>query len=68
MNVNYYITQEQLELIEHYKRMFELNAETIQELCIGQNCAVGAGTVVIKNIPDCAVVVGNPGRVVKYNS
>jgi hypothetical protein len=33
MNVNYYITQEQLELIEHYKRMFELNAETIQELC-----------------------------------
>jgi hypothetical protein len=33
MNRNYYITQEQLELIEHYKRMFELNAETIQELC-----------------------------------
>lgn len=32
-NGNYYITQEQLETIEHYKRMFELNAETIQQLC-----------------------------------
>jgi hypothetical protein len=30
---NYLITQEQLEQIEHYKRMFELNAELIQELC-----------------------------------
>jgi hypothetical protein len=32
-NGNYYITQDQLENIEHYKRMFELNAETIQQLC-----------------------------------
>lgn len=32
-NGNYYITQEQLETIEHYKRMFELNAATIQQLC-----------------------------------
>ena len=29
----YYITQEQLEDIEHYKRMFEHNAEAIQYLC-----------------------------------
>ena len=32
-NGDYYITQEQLETIEHYKRMFEVNAETIQNLC-----------------------------------
>ena len=32
-NEKYYITQHQLETIEHYKRMFELNAETIQQLC-----------------------------------
>jgi hypothetical protein len=32
-NENYYITQEQLETIEHHKRMFELNAELIQQLC-----------------------------------
>ena len=29
----YLITQEQLEQIEHYQRMFELNAELVQELC-----------------------------------
>ena len=29
----YLITQEQIEKIEHYKRMFELNAEIIQDLC-----------------------------------
>jgi hypothetical protein len=30
---DYFITQEQLEIIEHYKRMFELNAERINTLC-----------------------------------
>ena len=29
----YLITQEQIEKLEHFKRMFELNAELIQELC-----------------------------------
>lgn len=29
----YLITQEQLEIIEHYKRMFESSAETVRELC-----------------------------------
>ena len=32
-NENYHITKEQLEQIEHYKLMFELNAELIKELC-----------------------------------
>jgi hypothetical protein len=27
------ITKEQLESIEHYKRMFELNAEKVEKLC-----------------------------------
>ncbi|MDL2224154.1 acetyltransferase [Bacteroidales bacterium OttesenSCG-928-M06] len=35
---------------------------------IGKWAVVGAGTVVIKNVPDYAVVVGNPGRIVKYNN
>jgi hypothetical protein len=30
---NYLITQEQIEKIEHYKRMFELNADLIKDLC-----------------------------------
>ena len=33
MERTYLITQEQLELIEHYKRMFELNADLIKDLC-----------------------------------
>jgi acetyltransferase-like isoleucine patch superfamily enzyme len=33
---------------------------------IGDGAVIGAGTVVTKNVPDFAVVVGNPGKVVKY--
>ncbi len=32
---------------------------------IGKNCVIGAGSVVIKDVPDNSVVVGNPARVVK---
>jgi acetyltransferase-like isoleucine patch superfamily enzyme len=28
---------------------------------------VGAGAVVISDIPDYAVAVGNPARIIKYN-
>lgn len=33
---------------------------------LGDGCIVGARTVVTKNVPPFAIVVGNPGRVVKY--
>jgi acetyltransferase-like isoleucine patch superfamily enzyme len=33
---------------------------------IGQHALVGAGAVVVDNVPDYAVVVGNPARVIKY--
>lgn len=33
---------------------------------IGQYSLIGAGTVVTKNVPSNALVVGNPGRVVAY--
>jgi len=32
-NVRYYITEEQLEAIAHYKRMFEANADELKGLC-----------------------------------
>jgi len=32
---------------------------------IGDYSIIGAGSVVVKNIPDCVVAVGNPARVVK---
>jgi len=33
---------------------------------IGRWCTIGAGTIVIIDVPDFAVVVGNPGRIIKY--
>ncbi|NEM99124.1 serine acetyltransferase [Pontibacter burrus] len=33
---------------------------------IGNNVKIGAGSVVVKDIPDNCVAVGNPARVIKY--
>ena len=33
---------------------------------IGNNVTIGAGTVVVKDIPDNAIVVGNPARIIKF--
>ena len=33
--------------------------------CVGKHAIVGAGSVVIKDVPDYAVAVGNPARVIK---
>lgn len=35
---------------------------------IGENVTIGANSVVIHDIPDNAVVVGVPGKVVKFNN
>lgn len=37
-------------------------------ISVGNNCTVAAGSAVFKDVPDNAVVLGNPARVVKYNS
>lgn len=39
----------------------------IGNINIGNNVTIGAGSVVIKSIPDNCVVVGNPARIVKKN-
>lgn len=41
------------------------NATILPDLEIGENAFVGAGAVVIENVPAGAVVVGNPARVIK---
>ncbi|MCT4588190.1 MAG: acetyltransferase [Carboxylicivirga sp.] len=33
---------------------------------IGKWAIIGAGSVIIRDVPDYAVVVGNPGRIIKY--
>jgi len=40
-------------------------AVSIQGIRIGKWCTIGAGTVIIKDIPDYATVVGNPARIIK---
>lgn len=37
-----------------------------QNITVGKWAIVGAGAVVVKDVPDYAIVVGNPGRVIKY--
>ncbi|MCQ4120964.1 CatB-related O-acetyltransferase [Rhodococcus tibetensis] len=34
--------------------------------CIGNGAVIGAGSIVTKEVPDFAVVAGNPARIVKY--
>ncbi|MFT4850397.1 MAG: sugar O-acyltransferase (sialic acid O-acetyltransferase NeuD family) [Sediminicola sp.] len=43
-------------------------ATIIPNITIGKWAVIGAGAVVISDIPDFAVVVGNPGRIIKYNN
>ena len=42
-----------------------LGANIIQGVTIGENALIGAGTVVLRDVPANAVVVGNPGRIIK---
>ncbi len=44
-----------------------IGAIIIQGITIGKWVTIGAGAIIIKDIPDYAVVVGNPGRIIKYN-
>lgn len=41
------------------------NATILPELVIGENSLIGAGSVVVKNVPKNAVVTGNPAKVIK---
>lgn len=45
-----------------------IGACVIQGVQVGKWATVGAGTVLLNDVPDYAVVVGNPGKIIKYNS
>ncbi|WP_067149403.1 serine acetyltransferase [Pseudotamlana agarivorans] len=40
------------------------NCTVIGGITIGDNCIIGAGSVVIKDVPANSTVVGNPGRII----
>lgn len=41
------------------------NATVIGDIKIGNNVIIGAGSVVVKDVPDNSVVVGNPAHIVR---
>lgn len=41
-------------------------ATILSNVVIGENALIGAGTVVTSDVPANAIVVGNPGRVLRY--
>lgn len=43
-------------------------AVVIPKVKIGKWCTIGAGSVVIKDVPDNAVVVGNPAKIIRYQN
>ena len=44
------------------------NAVIKQGVKVGNDVIIGAGAVIINDVPDNVVMVGNPGKIIKYNS
>ena len=44
------------------------HAQVIGGIRIGDNVTIGAGAVVVKDVPDNAIVAGNPARLIKMKS
>jgi acetyltransferase-like isoleucine patch superfamily enzyme len=42
------------------------NATILCGITIGENALIGAGSVVTKDVPDNAIVAGNPAKILKY--
>jgi sugar O-acyltransferase (sialic acid O-acetyltransferase NeuD family) len=45
-----------------------IGSTVVQGITIGKWAVVGAGSVIIEDVPDYAVVVGIPGRIIKFNT
>jgi acetyltransferase-like isoleucine patch superfamily enzyme len=42
------------------------NSTVLAGLTIGEYAMIGAGSVVVKDVPSCALVVGNPAKILRY--
>ncbi|WP_202884357.1 acyltransferase [Halomonas sp. YLGW01] len=42
------------------------NATLLPGITVGESAMVGAGSVVTRDVPDKAVVVGNPAKIIRY--
>ncbi|MEI9533253.1 acyltransferase [Moellerella wisconsensis] len=42
------------------------NATILPGITLAENCMVGAGSVVTKDVPANALVIGNPARIIRY--
>ncbi len=54
----------QVTRIKEFSQIFT-NSTVLPGVTIGRNAIVGANSLVIKDVPDEKMVVGNPGKVVK---
>lgn len=45
---------------------FGVNSTIVQCLKIGDNALIGAGAVILKDVEDNAIMVGNPAKVLRY--
>lgn len=61
-----YFLEEYPRTIIHKGASIGANATILPGLSIGQYAMIGAGTVVTKNVPPFAIVVGNPARIIGY--
>ena len=52
-----------IELVERWGD--EMNCAVCPGVTIGDRCIIGAGSVVVKDIPSDSIAVGNPCRVIR---
>lgn len=62
-------TDEDWEMVETFvgeRASIGTSATILGGIKIGKNAIIGAGSVVTKDVPDNAVAVGNPAKVIRY--
>ncbi|WP_156294032.1 acyltransferase [Serratia oryzae] len=53
-------------ILIHENASIGANSTILPGITLGRNCIIGAGSVVTKDVPENAVVIGNPARIIKF--